>query len=259
MLNRSTNSIGELTKRMLTLSAFWSAFLFVFAMSDVSGGQSLARAQDEERKPYRSSRRQDDDNLSPMEDTGAEEKVEDDIQLDGSDDVDSEMDKDSDDPDADIALDEENDESEEEAPDDDLENTDELQDQRTGINTDTRFLRVNIAETNAEAPSDQSNELVSRDLGITAELPSEKLFAWSAPDIRYQPLYFEDVALERYGQTPDGCELRQTVLSAAHFFGSAALLPYKLVDQHRHSCDSPLGFCRPGSDTPFVRQRQIVR
>jgi len=258
MMNRSTNSIGELTKRMLTSSAFWSAFLFVFAMSDVSGGQSLARAQDDEAKPGRSSRRLDSDNLPPVQDTDAEEKVEDDFRLDGSDDVDSEMDDDSDDPDADIATDEENDESKED-PDDDLENTDELKDHRTGINTDTRFLRVNIAETSEEAPSDQSYELVSQDLGTTAELPSEKLFAWAAPDIHYQPLYFEDVALERYGQTPEGCELRQTVLSAAHFFGSAALLPYKLVDQHRHSCDSPLGFCRPGSDTPFVRQRHLVR
>ena len=127
------------------------------------------------------------------------------------------------------------------------------------INTDTRSLRVNIAELNATIPSDQSGELIAQSLGKALVVPSEKRFAWAAPDIRYQPLYFENVPHERYGQTPEGCEIRQTVLSAAHFFGSAALLPYKLLDQHPQSCDGPLGFCRPGSETPFVWQRPIVR
>ena len=127
------------------------------------------------------------------------------------------------------------------------------------ISTDTRLLRVNIAESSATAPSDQSGELVAQSLGKPVVVPSEKRFAWAAPDIRYQPLYFENVPHERYGQTPEGCEIRQTVLSAAHFFGSAALLPYKLLDQHPQSCDGPLGFCRPGSETPFVWQRPIVR
>ncbi len=127
------------------------------------------------------------------------------------------------------------------------------------INTDTRSLRVNIAESDATAPADQSGELIAQSRGKAIVVPSEKRFAWAAPDIRYQPLYFENVPHERYGQTPEGCEIRQTVLSAAHFFGSAALLPYKLLDQHPQSCDGPLGFCRPGSETPFVWQRSIVR
>jgi hypothetical protein len=127
------------------------------------------------------------------------------------------------------------------------------------INTDTRSLRVNIVESNATAPADQSDELIAQSLGNAIVVPSEKRFAWAAPDIRYQPLYFENVPHERYGQTPEGCEIRQMVLSAAHFFGSAALLPYKLLDQHPQSCDGPLGFCRPGSATPFVSQRSIVR
>ncbi len=125
------------------------------------------------------------------------------------------------------------------------------------INTDTRLLRVNIAETDLKSPADQSSELIAQGLSHTSILPSEKRFAWAAPDIRYQPLYFEDVALERYGQTPCGCELRQTALSAAHFFKSAALLPYQMIEQDPHSCDWPLGFCRPGTDAPFVWQKHI--
>ena len=127
------------------------------------------------------------------------------------------------------------------------------------INTDIRSLRVNIAETSSEAPADQSDQLVSPGLAQVSFLPSEKLFAWAAPNIRYQPLYFENVPHERYGQTPEGCELRQTLLSAVHFYGSLALLPYKFKEQNPHSCDGPLGFCRPGSDTPFVWQTPFAR
>jgi hypothetical protein len=131
--------------------------------------------------------------------------------------------------------------------------------QMKSINTDTRSLRVNIAETNGESPNDESSELVESEISVAEFAPSEKRFAWAAPDIRYQPLYFEDVALERYGQTPCGCELRQTTLSAAHFFKSAVLLPYQMIQQHPQSCDWPLGFCRPGTDTPFIWQKHIVR
>jgi hypothetical protein len=162
-----------------------------------------------------------------------------------------------------LSLDDE--ELDDEELDDDLQDDDSEEGALTpfvgpvAINTDTRSLRVNIAESDATAPADQSGELIAQSLGKAIVVPSEKRFAWAAPDIRYQPLYFENVPHERYGQTPEGCEIRQTVLSAAHFFGSAALLPYKLLDQHPQSCDGPLGFCRPGSETPFVWQRSIVR
>lgn len=132
-------------------------------------------------------------------------------------------------------------------------------DEMKSISTDTRSLRINIAETSSEAPEDESNQLVISASGDSLIAPSEKRFAWAAPDIRYQPLYFEDVALERYGQTPCGCELRQTALSAAHFFKSAALLPYQMIEQDPHSCDWPLGFCRPGTETPFIWQKHIRR
>jgi hypothetical protein len=125
------------------------------------------------------------------------------------------------------------------------------------FSTDTRNLRVNIAETSAEAPRDRSAE-VTDSIPLSLEtVREEKVYAWAAPDIRYQPLYFEDVALERYGQTP--CGLRQTVLSGIHFFSSAALLGFQKLDRHPCDCDWPLGFCRPGSDVPFVWQTPIAR
>ena len=45
---------------------------------------------------------------------------------------------------------------------------------------------------------------------------SLKVFAWEAPNIRYQPLYFEDVALERYGQTLT--DYRQGIRSADYIW-----------------------------------------
>ena len=156
-------------------------------------------------------------------------------------------------PDDDESEDEETEEDDEAAEDETL-----MSDMKS-ITTDTRFLRININETDPDdAPADQSSELVDQGSRNTSMLLSEKIFAWAAPDIRYQPLYFEDVTLERYGQTPCGCDLRQRALSAAHFYQSAALLPLLMLDQPPQSCDWPLGYCRPGTDTPFIWQKRIV-
>ena len=82
---------------------------------------------------------------------------------------------------------------------------------------------------------------------------SNKLYAWAAPNIKHNPLYFEDVALERYGQTKG--LFRQPVASGLHFLKSAAFLPYHSIYDPVHSCDGPLGYCRPGSHVNCVSQR----
>jgi hypothetical protein len=48
-----------------------------------------------------------------------------------------------------------------------------------------------------------------------------------ALNFAYRPLYFEQVKVERYGRS-FGC-LVQPCLSTAHFYTSAALLPYKMI------------------------------
>ena len=53
------------------------------------------------------------------------------------------------------------------------------------------------------------------------------LAAWRSPAIGYQPLYFEDASLERFGNE----KMAQPICSAAHFFGSVVALPYKLGSQ----------------------------
>jgi len=127
-------------------------------------------------------------------------------------------------------------------------------------------LRMDIRELHSVSPADRANELNYGMGDWTQFYATPKVFAWAAPDIRYQPLYFEDVALERYGQTLDGdtlaCNARpwrdlQPWRSGYHFFKSAALLPHQMWHQPPKSCDYPLGFYRPGSCTPPTRSIQF--
>ena len=119
-----------------------------------------------------------------------------------------------------------------------------------------RAISIDIREKSDKAPQDIASKLLDSQAGRWSSFaPTPKVYAWAAPDIRYQPLYFEDVALERYGQTTHPAT--QSFRSAAHFFTSAFLLPYQMRHDHPGSCDYPLGFCRPGNDTPYTIQRSL--
>jgi len=65
-----------------------------------------------------------------------------------------------------------------------------------------RQVGLDLAEHGAKSPEDRSSRLFNSSRRVDGNIAaSEKVFAWAAPNISYQPLYFEDVALERYGQT----------------------------------------------------------
>ena len=117
-----------------------------------------------------------------------------------------------------------------------------------------RGIGIDIRETNVNVPEDVSHQLISSNRSDWTQFhPNHKVFAWAAPDIRYQPLYFEDVALERYGQTA-GPHI-QCYISAVNFFADFVLLPHQMRHDCPGSCDHPLGFCRPGNTTPYSIQR----
>jgi len=59
----------------------------------------------------------------------------------------------------------------------------------------------------------------------------------------YNPIYFEDMNLERCGLYCGCCV--QPVVSGLHFFGSVALLPYKMLISPPCSCVYPPGECPP--------------
>jgi len=153
-----------------------------------------------------------------------------------------------------------------EAEDDSLDGEDDYLDEEDESNPPERppttwnlkpmsALAAGLRTHGLREPADQSFQLTGRPVPVRAA--SEKVFAWAAPGIRYQPLFFEDVALERYGQTKG--YVRQPVASAIHFMKSGIFLPYNSLLDPIDSCEYPLGYCRPGDSVPCVRQRVVLR
>ena len=75
-------------------------------------------------------------------------------------------------------------------------------------------------------------------------------FTWKATAQYHKPLYFEDMALERYGHSWN--PVVQPFMSAAHFFGSVPLLPYKMGLTPPNECMYTLGYYRAGSCAPYM-------
>ena len=75
-------------------------------------------------------------------------------------------------------------------------------------------------------------------------------YQWKASGLCHKPLYFEQAQLERYGH--DWGPVLQPFVSGAHFFGSAAILPYKMGLQTPNECDYALGYYRPGNCAPYM-------
>lgn len=118
-------------------------------------------------------------------------------------------------------------------------------------------VSLDIREANVRLPRDRSTELqnyVMNDWTVTGS--PELAYWWAAPDIRYGQLYFENVALERYGQTCG--PYKQVFASAGHLFCSVWAVPFQMWTAPAGSCDTPLGYCRPGSATGLYRQRFIL-
>ena len=112
-------------------------------------------------------------------------------------------------------------------------------------------------DVQAEVPEDHSDQLIAQyERNWNAYESIEKCLVWESPNIRYQPLYFEDVDLERYGHVVRD-DLFQSAISFAHFFTSAALLPLHMRHDPVYSCDYPLGYCRPGNCTNRIYQRSF--
>lgn len=79
-------------------------------------------------------------------------------------------------------------------------------------------------------------------------------YTWMTPGTFHHPLYFEQVNLERYGTGLH--PLLQPAYSAAHFFSTIPILPYKMGDQCPTSIQYSLGNFRPGDCTPHYLHRR---
>jgi len=73
-------------------------------------------------------------------------------------------------------------------------------------------------------------------------------YQWFATAFCHRPLYFEEVNVERYGYTIS--PVVQPVISGAHFFGTIAILPYKMTRHCPCECIYTLGHYRPGDCAP---------
>lgn len=73
-------------------------------------------------------------------------------------------------------------------------------------------------------------------------------FAWVASNMVHRPLYFEDLNLERYGNS--ACPALQPAISAARFAAELSVLPYQVALHRPRECIYLLGYCRPGSKAP---------
>ncbi len=120
-------------------------------------------------------------------------------------------------------------------------------------------IELNIGHKNKKTPEDRSAALFQLNGFEWNQMPGSELsYYWEAPNIRYKKLYFEDVAVERYGQVPCGC-WQQTTRATAHWAASLLSLPLKMRLDPYYDCDTPLGYCRPGECVPPTWQRHLYR
>ncbi|MEM7453790.1 MAG: hypothetical protein AAF456_05470 [Planctomycetota bacterium] len=121
-----------------------------------------------------------------------------------------------------------------------------------------REISINMVESARTVPDDRSGSMVTQaGDDFTTFAPTRKVFAWAAPNIRYQPLYFEDVALERYGHEYNFG--KQIWHSAWHMTRSTFYFPWNMYVENPFSCDTPYGFCRPGNCVPETFQQNYYQ
>lgn len=74
---------------------------------------------------------------------------------------------------------------------------------------------------------------------------------WNSPAFSHNPLYFEQVNLERYGLGYP--RPINALVSGSRFFIDATLLPVHMFQTPPHGCTSTLGFLRPGNCNPAYK------
>ena len=66
----------------------------------------------------------------------------------------------------------------------------------------------------------------------------------------HQPVYFEEVNLERYGYSTPLSDFTQPFMSAGLFFGGVSVLPYMITAEPVWQTTYSLGEYRPGNCVP---------
>jgi len=114
-------------------------------------------------------------------------------------------------------------------------------------------ISLNIApQTRGDLPPNLAQENMRGELPhLLQDRPYEPWnYYWTATAFAHRPLYFEQVNVERYGHNA-GC--LQPAFSAAHFFVTIPILPYKMGMDHPNECIYTLGHSRPGDCAAWER------
>lgn len=109
-----------------------------------------------------------------------------------------------------------------------------------------RDLTTNIAPTEGEIPHDCPLGNAKFEERQFASIT----YTWTASGLCHKPLYFEDVQVERYGHMAG--PFVQPFASAAHFFLTLPVLPYKMGLETPNECMYTLGYYRPGNCAPYM-------
>jgi hypothetical protein len=91
-------------------------------------------------------------------------------------------------------------------------------------------------------------EVALGDEPLVPRIMPPSVFAWTASNTSYNPLYFEDVQLERYGHTYGECV--QPFVSIGKFSVQLIGLPYQMALDPPCKEVYPLGYYRPGEPAP---------
>jgi hypothetical protein len=122
-------------------------------------------------------------------------------------------------------------------------------------------LTTNILPSKGELPSNYAAPRFEREGQVfhhagTSRIWAEELYQWHATAFCHNPLYFEEVNLERSGHS---WGLAQPVVSGAHFFARIPILPYLATAYPPFECIHTLGHYHPGSYAPFRYIRPPLR
>lgn len=80
---------------------------------------------------------------------------------------------------------------------------------------------------------------------------TDSAILWDSPAFCHNPLYFEQVNLERYGIGYN--RPVNAIVSGSRFFIDASLLPIRIVQTPHNSCTCTLGYLRPGNCNPTYK------
>jgi hypothetical protein len=117
------------------------------------------------------------------------------------------------------------------------------------------FSEAKLEEPTSTIAPELSNPQMPR-MGNDKALWNAEVYTWHSPAFCYQPLYFEQPSLERYGIKAR--PVLNPVISAGHFYVSVFALPWNVVRHRPWECTCTLGQMRPGNCKAPAHNQGIV-